>query len=283
MLKAQDLYHQLEQDFITADMSDEWAKHMKEVEDFLCDNFKNRSMGLVCDFAEKINKIYTAVFPSNKVMEQILGNGTQDGLLFVHHPSIWDIRRTEIFYLMDKKLLTEFQEKRIAIYNLHVPLDNNGPYSTSVTLAKALGVQHEKDFAPYFGALCGVFGKGEYSTIEQLKNQFQKVVGHEVKLYHYGNQAIKDNKIAVVAGGGNEEIILSEVAKEGINTFITGITAKNDYSQKAHDFAKNNKINILGGTHYSTEKFACIAMTEYFEKLGLPSEFIDDVPVIEDM
>jgi len=31
----------------------------------------------------------------------------------------------------------------------------------------------------------------------------------------------------------------------------------------------------LAATHYSTEKFACIAMTEYFTELGLPSEFIE--------
>jgi hypothetical protein len=39
----------------------------------------------------------------------------------------------------------------------------------------------------------------------------------------------------------------------------------------------------LGGTHYSTEKFACMAMTKYFEKLGLPSEFIEDAPGLADL
>jgi len=39
----------------------------------------------------------------------------------------------------------------------------------------------------------------------------------------------------------------------------------------------------MGGTHYSSEKFACIAMCKDFEKLGLGSEFIADTPSFEDL
>ena len=66
-----------------------------------------------------------------------------------------------------------------------------------------------------------------------------------------------------------------------MNVFVSGITVKNDYSKAAHEFAQAHKINILGGTHYSTEKFACIAMMDYFKKLGLPAKFIADEPVVE--
>jgi len=53
--------------------------------------------------------------------------------------------------------------------------------------------------------------------------------------------------------------------------------------RKAHEFAEKHKVNLLGGTHYSTEKFACIAMIDYFKKIGLSAEFIKDEPVMEDM
>ena len=95
-----------------------------------------------------------------------------------------------------------------------------------------------------------------------------------------------DNKIAVVAGGGNDPEILAEVAKLGINILVTGVTYPNkDYepSLRAHEIAKENKINIIGGTHYSTEKFACIKMMEYFEKLGLLAEFLEDDPDFGDL
>ncbi len=97
------------------------------------------------------------------------------------------------------------------------------------------------------------------------------------------NNKIKNGIVAVIAGGGNDVEMLKEITKAGVNTFVTGITVKNDHSRKAHEFAEKHKINILGGTHYSTERFACIKMCEYFKKSGLSSEFVEDKPVMEDM
>lgn len=44
-MRAIDLYTQLESDFITSDMSDSWAKYMKEIQEYLSSNFIERSMG----------------------------------------------------------------------------------------------------------------------------------------------------------------------------------------------------------------------------------------------
>jgi hypothetical protein len=107
-------------------------------------------------------------------------------------------------------------------------------------------------------------------------------MGHRTSLYQYGSDIIIDGRIAV-APGGNMPSILSGVATEGINTLLTGISALNDHTRIAHEFAQERKINILGGTHYSAEKFACIAICGYFKKLGLASEFIEDMPLLEDL
>ena len=184
---------------------------------------------------------------------------------------------------MDRELLEHFKSRRISIYNLHVPLDDYGQYSTSATLAKALGIQPERAFAPYFGSLSGVFGKTKSSTFQDLRKVFAQAVGHRVSLYPYGDKKIKNGIVALIAGGGNSVDMLEGIAQEGVNTFVTGITAKNDHSRKSHDFAEANRINILGGTHYSTEAFACTAMCDYFKKLGLPAKFMKDKPVMEDL
>lgn len=292
-MKATQLYQQLEKDFITPKMSDEWFKYMGSIADFICENFKKRSIGLVCDFTTEVKKVYTAVFPSKKVMQNILKRNEANILLFVHHPSIWNLKETlkatqnrtraNVFKQIDKRLLQQFKERDISIYNLHVPLDGHGKYSTSVSLAKALGIKPQKPFAPYFGVLCGVFGKIELKTVYELKEKFESVIGHKTILYMYGGNKIKNGTVALIAGGGNDIEMLKEIAKEKVNVLITGVTIKNNYSKKAHDFAKQNNINLLGGTHYSTEKFACIAICEYFKKLGLPSEFIEDKPMMEDL
>ena len=282
-MKAIQLYNQLEKDFITPSLSDDWAQDMSEIEEYVCDNFKKRSMGLVCDFADEITKIYSAVFSTEEVMQKIIDNDTRNAMLFVHHPSIWDVQRDPVFYQMSSNMLDQFKERKISIYNLHVPLDNFSEYSTSKTLADALGIKVEKQFGKYFGALCGVIGKTDCNTVEELQNKFSKAVGHDTKLYKYGSDEILNGKVAVVAGGGNDMDIVSELSEYNVKVLIIGITIKNDFSKSTHEYEEKHGINILGGTHYSTEKFACQAMCGYFKNLGLPSEFIEGVPGMEDM
>lgn len=286
-MKANKLYQQLEKDFIKPSLSDDWIERMCPVSDFLTENFKKRSMGLVCDNTQEVNKVYTAVFPTKKVMQKLLDKNESDIMLFVHHPAIWDITKTpKVFQPMDKNLLKKFKERRISIYNLHVPLDNYGEYSTSSSLAKALEMKLLKAFAPYFGGLAGVFGKTDIKEVKDLVKKIEKVVHHEVKLYPYGTNKIKNGKIALIAGGGNMPEEIPNIAKEGINTFITGVSKLNkeyEPSVRAHSLLKKYKINLIGATHYSTEKFACIAMVDYFKEIGLPSEFIEGEPGLEDM
>ena len=60
------------------------------------------------------------------------------------------------------------------------------------------------------------------------------------------------------------------------------MTVLYDFSREVHEFEKEKGINLLGGTHYSTEKFACMALVEYFEQLGLLCEFIEGRYYMED-
>ncbi|HEY8890328.1 MAG TPA: Nif3-like dinuclear metal center hexameric protein [Clostridium sp.] len=278
-----ELYNHLERDFITKELRDDWARYMRDMDDYLCINFKERSMGLVCDFASEIKEVYSAVFPTEDIMQKIIDDGITDAMLFLHHPSIWDITRLKPFYQMDKALLEKFRKNRISIYNLHVPLDNFCEYSTSKTLADALDIEIEKPFKEYCGALSGVIGKTKCKSMEELHNKFSKVLGHETSLYLYGDSNIKDGRIAIVAGGGNNKDTVTEMIENNINVLITGISVNNESYSAVHELEQNNCINVLGGTHYSTEKFACQKMCTYFENLGIASTFIEGEPVCEDM
>jgi len=68
-----------------------------------------------------------------------------------------------------------------------------------------------------------------------------------------------------------------------IKILITGVTIVNEYSEKSHKLEKENHINLLGGTHYSTEKFAPMEMCKYFSNLCLPTEFVEDEPNLYDL
>lgn len=282
-MRAIDLYYKLEKDFITNEMNDTWAIFMTKLDCYLSKNFKKRSMGLVCDFTNEIEKVYCAVFPTKEVLKSIIDDGVKNSMLFLHHPSIWDIRGEKSFYQMDKELIEKFKENKISIYNLHVPLDNFGEYSTSKTLADILDIEIEKPFKNYCGALSGVIGKTTCKTMEELHNKFSKVLGHDTKLYLYGNNHIKDGRVAIVAGGGNSIETAKEMIENNVNILITGVSINNKKYSEVHEFEEKNHINILGGTHYSTEKFACQKMCIYFQNLGIPSCFIEGEPVYEDM
>lgn len=282
-MKAKDLYDKLEKDFIVDGLTDNWAMFMGSIEEYLTYSFKERSMGLVCDFTDEIKKVYTAVFPTKNVMTKILEDGVKDALLFMHHPSVWDIRGKKSFYQMDKEMLKKFKDNRISIYILHVPLDNYGQYSTSKTLADVLGLEIETPFKSYCGALSGVIGKTTCKTIEELNSNFSKVLGHNTKLYKYGKSTIRDGRVAIVAGGGNSIETVKEMIENKVDVLITGVSTNTSKFFEVHEFEKNNCINVLGGTHYSTERFTCEKMCEYFKNINLPSEFIPGEPVYEDM
>lgn len=281
-MKAKELYEKLEKDFEIDKCSDDWER--MNFNEFIYKDFKKRYIGLVLDNSKEIKKVYTAVFPSDNILNKILKKGEENILLFTHHPMIWDIRKApRTFTDINIKLLPKLKEKRISVYTLHVPLDKNGKYSTSVTLAKTLGIKPEHEILDYFGIKAGIVGKGKYDTVEELKEKISSIVGHKVKLWGYGDEKIKNNMVAFVAGGGNRIDALKDIKRLGANVLVTGVTLKNKHSKEAHEFAKENKINLIGATHYSTEKFTCIAMCGYFKKLNLDCEFIEDIPVLEDM
>jgi len=196
---------------------------------------------------------------------------------------IWDIRNTPVFQNIDREFLPKLKQMKTSIYSLHVPLDKNGEYSTTSNLTKALEIAPEGEFYEYFGVQVGVIGKTKLNTPEELANKLSTVVGHKTKLWKYGSNSITEQKVALVAGGGNNLEGIEQIIELGINTYVTGITANNEFSKEVHEFEKKHKINLIGGTHYSTEKFACMSICKYFEDLGLGCEFINDNPVLEDL
>jgi len=286
-MKATKLVAQLDKDFIFLQMHDDFAQYIPNLHPYMTESFKQSSMGLVCDFTDEINMIYTAVFPSDRVMEQVFAEKPHNAMLFLHHPSCWELREDKLFwYQMSEKWVKQCQQHGVSIYAIHVPLDNFSEYSTSKTLADALGLEIIEPFLEYGGGFAGVIGKTTHNTVQTLSDAFSLAVGHATKLYAYGNAEIAGEKVAVIAGGGSDHAFLHTVAEKGVNTLVTGITVELDTHIKtavAHQYAREQGINILGGTHYSTEKFACQRMCDYFAKLGLVARFMEDKSTMKDM
>ena len=47
-------------------------------------------------------------------------------------------------------------------------------------------------------------------------------------------------------------------------------------NKQFHKLNHKLKINLIGGTHFGTERPAMIKMVEYFEKIGIKSKYIED-------
>jgi putative NIF3 family GTP cyclohydrolase 1 type 2 len=227
------------------------------------------------------------VFPEEKVLNHLLKLKQSYLLLFTHHPMIWDPTLSGLpFKNIPKQYLPKLEKQKISIYNLHTPLDKNGGYSTSISLAKALEIKPKQEFFNYYGVKVGIIGKTSENKASSIAKILQTVVGHQVKLWKYGKDEIRDSRVGLVAGGGNYPEAIKELGSNGVNLYVTGVSTLNtDYqpSIRFHEIAKDLQINIISGTHYSTEKFAFISMTEYFSKLGIISEFIEGNYFLEDL
>lgn len=281
-MRAVDLYNALERDFTLCLRRDSWRIENAHI----TPQFHTRGMGLVTDFTQEVGYVYTAVFPSQAVTDKILADGRREALLFVHHPMRWDITGPAAFTAIPPGTLDALRERGVSMYNLHIPLDNNGPYGTTFNLAEALGIAITGEFFEYSGAKVGIIGQTDCRTIAELKARLEIAVGHEAVLYRYGGGTIKGHTVALIAGGENIAEVYRDLRKRGVNTYVTGIASmRGGYppSVKAHRAARRRGVSILAGSHYSTEKFACMRMTEYFARLGIPAEFVPDAYGPDDM
>ncbi|NVM38082.1 MAG: Nif3-like dinuclear metal center hexameric protein, partial [Candidatus Lokiarchaeota archaeon] len=235
-MKAKDLYKKLDRDFELDRCKDDWSQ--MDFNEYISDNFKKCYMGLLVDNTKEINSVYTAVFPSNLIIDKILEKKQKNILLVTHHPMIWDIRKPSVFQDINPKLLPKLKQQKISIYTMHVPLDKGGKFSTSTNLAKALDITIEGEFYEYFGVKVGVYGKTDLNKPELLAGRLKSVVGHKTKLWKYGSDEIFNRKVAVVGGGGNNIEGIEEIIELGINTYVTGVTVLNDFSKEVHEFEK---------------------------------------------
>lgn len=283
-MEAAALYARLEQDFIWPGITDlDWAARMPALRPYLHPGFVQRGMGLMCDFTEQIEQVYTTVFLSDKVLGHIVEQGVTNALVFTHHPGDWDIEHHGGIYPAGEAYIQKLKEQNIAIYVLHHPLDNFGDYATCKTLAEQFEMRIEAPGFEYCGALCGVVGTSRCKNTKELSDKYSKMVGHPTSLYQYGAKDICGEKIALCPGGGNAMFVLEEMLRLGVKTLVTGVTIQNEYAWEVHRFEQENGINVLGGTHYSSEKFAPMKMCDYFARMGLPAAFVEDEPDLYDL
>jgi putative NIF3 family GTP cyclohydrolase 1 type 2 len=284
-MNAKELYARLDQDFDIKNLKDDWS--FMKFSEYIAPSFKKRYMGVVLDNTAEVKKVYTATIPDLDILEKLIHTDQTNILLFSHHAMGYDPTTTGFpFYDIPEEYLSKLKHQGISLYVLHVPLDKNGEYSTSVSFAKKLNLEVIDEFCEYEGVKCGVICKTNIKTATLLTEYVKSIVGHEVKLTKNGDDAIHNGKVAIAAGGGSVGFAAKEIYERSINMYITGCTRQVPSVEpivEFHRIAEERKINVLGATHYTTEKYACIAMVRYFKKLGIQAEFLEGNYFLEDL
>ncbi|MFW9813004.1 MAG: Nif3-like dinuclear metal center hexameric protein [Candidatus Thorarchaeota archaeon] len=284
-MRAEDLYRILDDEFEVGKFEkEEWG--FSDTDEYVTNSFKETGKGVVLDNTKEIQKVYTAVFPDEPVLDNLIATDERDILLFTHHAAIWDSNMEGFpFRGIPDEYKEKMREHAISLYSIHIPLDKNGPYSTATSLTRAIGVEPEREFFEYEGVMAGIIGTTDCKTVSEMAKVVRDAVGHKVKTWEYGSSKIPNQKVAVIGGGGNFPEIAEELAATDVKMYVTGVTKKNpawEPSFRFHEICDEHKINVVAGTHYSTEKFACIAMLKFFDSHGMSSEFVDGKPNFHD-
>lgn len=279
----------LDHDFDIANVKDDWHWLFDDL--FLeksLESFRKpmRNTGLMIKNSNEVHKIYTAFSPSRYVLEEIRMRGIVNCLLIVKHPFDWDGRRNSKGFInftdRDYQLM---EGMGLSIYSLHTPMDRNRNdkiVSTAYAFAKILKLKVEHEFAsegennPQL--LLGLIGSVQESKIKPLVKRLNSILDYNVKIRKVTDEV---GKVAIVTGGGFIPEIIQEAKNRGVTTFITGVITPNssDYDKKTYakkfSAIKKIDINIIGCSHYLTEKWTMQFSIPYFSQI-CKSEFIED-------
>ncbi|WP_020612185.1 Nif3-like dinuclear metal center hexameric protein [Sediminispirochaeta bajacaliforniensis] len=233
---------------------------------------------------DRIEKVYTATFAAPGVIEEILGRDEKNVMLFCHHP-VPQMPSLEAGYgTIPAELVEKMAAQEITLFSYHIPLDVAGPYSPGNTLAQAMHANPYESWYPQNGAQLGALCQTGFTTVTELQDCFETTLGHGVKCYRYGSEKLNNGKFAIMAGIARSTDAYRFLKEKGINVMVTGVTAQSvEWVEKIHAAAKEHGITLLGGTHYSTEKFALMALCNYFRNLGIEAEFLAEKPNMDEM
>ena len=239
--------------------------------------------GLLADHTEWIEKVYTATFSGRQVIEKLREAEAENCLLFTHHPGAQHPEGlpAENFSDEDRAFM---QKKGISHYSLHLPLDQVSPYSTGISLARALGIFPYHSFFEEGGAVMGLYCSTEWKTSADVRLETEKLMGHDCRLYAYSEERLQDGKIALIAGGAEGTEIYPKLREAGIRLLLTGVgNPKIDWFAPSHEAARQAGVSILAAGHYSTEQFAPQAMFTFFLERGVDAVFLSEAPHLTDL
>ncbi|MDQ4082235.1 MAG: Nif3-like dinuclear metal center hexameric protein [Actinomycetota bacterium] len=278
-----DLVARLDAYFRVADVrNDDWTPIFDALypepywRDYAEPGYEGRWNGLFVRGAADVERVATCVFPSDEIVSRL----EPRTLLFSEHPI--DDAPGDLFTPLARATFELMKERGITLYHVHAPLDMHPDVSPSRLCAEGLGLSGLAEYFPIADGIPGgaaVIGASD-ETVDELAARLQRFLGDDVPVRLLSRQRERAGRVAVVAGGGAQREILEASLERGCETYVTGNAASPcplDHVQEGiaafRELADAERVAIVDGTHYGTEKPPQLAMVGWFERLGLPAAF----------
>jgi len=220
--------------------------------------------GLQLEGAPTVTRIGAAVDACEPVIAEAVRR--RIGLLLVHHGLMWDQHGFAFTGARYRKLKCAM-DAGMAIFASHLPLDAHPAVGNAAQLAKAIGMRKVDPFFPYKNMPVGMRGELAITRDALVERVRGAVKGSHLTLCAAGPENVR--RIGIVTGGAGSEV--GEIAKSGIDTFITGEGPHWSYTA-----AEELGLNVIYAGHYATETFGVKALAAHLSrKFRVPWEFID--------
>jgi dinuclear metal center YbgI/SA1388 family protein len=187
-------------------------------------------------------------------------------MLFVHHGLFWGrplalngVHRQRVKFLMDHN---------IALYAVHLPLDQHPGLGNNAALAELLGIENPEPFGLYHGRYIGYKGRlAKPLSVDEAVIRVTFMGRPPLGVYPFGKA--ESRTCAVVSGGASDETF--EAIDAGVDLYVTG-----EASHTVYHHALEAGLNLIAGGHYSTEVWGVRRVMELTaSQLNIDAEFID--------
>jgi dinuclear metal center YbgI/SA1388 family protein len=242
---------------------DAYFRSLLDLEGFAAADPSLNGLQVDNDGAE-IGKIAFAVDACRETFQRAADSGA--GMLFVHHGLFWGQplrvtggHRERLRFLLDHNL---------ALYAVHLPLDQHPSLGNNAALADLLGIEEPEPFGIYHGRKIGYKGRlAKPLTVEEAVTRITFKGRPPLGVYPFGKR--ESRSAAVISGGAADEAL--QALDEGIDLYVTGEASHQVYHQ-----ALEGGLNMIAGGHYSTEVWGVRRIMEHCAAdLNLDAEFID--------
>jgi putative NIF3 family GTP cyclohydrolase 1 type 2 len=249
---------------------------------YVTPDFLSRKTALMTANAEDIEIVLTSVFITEEIVERSLEY--ERALIVTHH---------NFDYFEDERglrpitpsSLERLRQHQVSIYVAHAPLDTHPVYGTSRCLAELCNIGIDTMFYDYYGSPTALIGTVSRTPFDGFAEDVRVRLERPALTLQKHSEHV--SRIAVVAGGGDLPDLLQQIHDYGCDTYLTGTVEHRwglpfiqEANRKFHELNAHLMINLIGGSHFGTERPAMIRLVDFFRKIGIRSTYVDDVSLL---